>query len=184
MEGIFNELGHKMKKAAEHLDLEFSKVRTGRANPQILDHVMVDYYGTPTALNQVGNLSLPDPQMIVITPWDKKMLSEIEKAILRYDLGLTPQNDGNIIRLPIPSLTEDRRKDLVKQVKKMVEEAKIAVRNLRRDGNERLKKMEKDKEIGQDELKTGEARIQKVTDEAIAKIEQKLAAKEKELMSI
>ena len=149
MEEHLKELERKMDKAIDVLEKEFQKVRTGRANPAILDSIQVDYYGTPTQLNQVGNISVPDPQLIVITPWEKKMLSDIEKAIQKSDLGLTPQNDGNIIRLPIPPLTEDRRKDLVKQIKKLGENAKIPIRNVRREGNETFKKMEKNKELYQ-----------------------------------
>lgn len=184
MESTFADVKKKMEKALEHLEVEFGKVRTGRANPQILDNVMVDYYGSPTPINQVGNISVPDPQMLVITPWEKNMLGEIEKAIMKADLGMTPQNDGNIVRLPVPALTEDRRKELVKQVKKIAEEAKVGIRGARRDGNDTLKRMEKDKEIGQDELKSGEARIQKLTDEKVSQVDQKVEEKEAELMAV
>ena len=144
----------------------------------------MDYYGTPTAISQVGNISVPDPQLILITPWEKSLLPEIEKAIMRADLGMTPQNDGNVVRLPVPQLTEDRRKELVKQVKKISEEAKVGIRSARKDGNDALKRMEKDKSIGQDELNTGEAHIQKLTDVQIAQIDTLTSAKEKELMEV
>ena len=143
MEATLQEIEKKMRRALEILGQDFQKVRTGRANPAVLDGINVDYYGTPTPLSQVGNITVPDPQMIVITPWEKKMLGDIEKEILKSDLGMTPQNDGNIIRLPVPALTEERRKEMVKQIKKMGEESKISFRNVRRDGNDKLKKMEK-----------------------------------------
>ncbi|MDT8445278.1 MAG: ribosome recycling factor [bacterium] len=184
MESTFGDTKKKMAKALDHMMIEFGKVRTGRANPKVLDGVMVDYYGTPTPLSQVGNISVPDPQMLVITPWEKSLLSEIAKSILKSDLGMTPQNDGNVIRLPVPALTEDRRKELVKQVRKIAEEAKVGIRGARKDGNDQLKRMEKDKEIGQDDLKTGEARIQKLTDETVAKADELLAKKEEELMEV
>ncbi|OGH04791.1 MAG: ribosome recycling factor [Candidatus Lambdaproteobacteria bacterium RIFOXYD1_FULL_56_27] len=184
MEEILKEAQQKMEKALEHMKHEFGKVRTGRANPQILEGVMVDYYGTPTSIMQVGNVSVPDSQMIVITPWEKKMLSEIEKAILRADLGMTPQNDGNVVRLPVPPLTEDRRKEMVKQIKKIAEDAKVGIRSVRRDSNERLKKKEKDKVLSQDDVKTGEARIQKLTDEKVVQVDKLTGQKESELMAV
>jgi ribosome recycling factor len=183
-EELIDELERKMAKAIEVLKTDFQKVRTGRANPAILDSVTVDYYGSQTPLNQVGNISVPDPQMMVIAPWEKKMLSEIEKAIQRADLGLTPQNDGNVIRLPIPPLTEERRKEMVRQIKKLGENAKIPVRNVRREGNDRLKKMEKNKAITQDDLKQYTTRIQEITDISIEEIDELMKTKEKELMAI
>ena len=184
MDELINELDRKMANAIEVLKKEFQKVRTGRANPAILDNVMVDYYGTPTPINQVGNVSVPDPQMIMVSPWEKKMLGDIEKAIQKADLGLTPQNDGNIIRLPIPPLTEERRKDLVKQIKKIGENAKIPIRNVRREGNDRLKKMEKDKEISQDDQKQLMEKVQKLTDDHVATVDSLMVDKEKELMEV
>ena len=184
MEETLSELERKMDKAIDVLKSEFQKVRTGRANPAILDNIQVDYYGTPTPLNQVGNISVPDPQLIVITPWEKKILGDVEKAIQKSNLGLTPQNDGNIIRLPIPPLTEERRKDLVKQIKKLGENAKIPIRNVRREGNENLKKMEKNKEISQDEQKQSMAKIQTITDDHIKIVDELMDAKEKELMEV
>ncbi|MBU2644422.1 ribosome recycling factor [bacterium] len=184
MEDHLNEIERKMNKAIDVLKTDFQKVRTGRANPAILDNIHVDYYGTPTLLNQVGNISVPDPQLIVITPWEKKILSDIEKAIQKSDLGLTPQNDGNIIRLPIPPLTEERRKDLVKQIKKLGENAKIPIRNVRREGNDLVKKMEKNKEISQDEQKQQLAKIQALTDDHIQIVDEMMVRKEKELMEV
>lgn len=184
MEETLNELERKMDKAIDVLKNEFQKVRTGRANPAILDNIQVDYYGTPTPLNQVGNISVPDPQLIVITPWEKKILGDVEKAIQKSNLGLTPQNDGNIIRLPIPPLTEERRKDLVKQIKKLGENAKIPIRNIRREGNDTLKKMEKNKEISQDDQKQVMAKVQTITDEHIKVVDELMAEKEKELMEV
>lgn len=184
MDKFIKDLERKMKTAIEVLKKDFQKVRTGRANPAILDNVMVDYYGTPTPINQVGNVSVPDPQMITISPWEKKMLSEIEKAIQKADLGLTPQNDGNIIRLPIPPLTEERRKEMVKQIKKFGENAKIPIRNVRREGNDQLKKMEKNKEISQDDLKHQMDKVQKLTDDNIKVVDKLMADKEKELMAV
>ncbi len=184
MDELFKDIERKMNNAVEALKKEFGKVRTGRANPAILDNISIDYYGTQTPLNQVGNVSVPDPQMITISPWEKNMLSEIEKAIQRADLGLTPQNDGNIIRLPIPPLTEERRKEMVKQIKKMGENAKIPIRNVRREGNEKLKKMEKNKEISQDDQKQHMTSIQKVTDDHIKIVDDLIVEKEKELMEV
>ena len=184
MEATLQEIEKKMRRALEILGQDFQKVRTGRANPAVLDGINVDYYGTPTPLSQVGNITVPDPQMIVITPWEKKMLGDIEKEILKSDLGMTPQNDGNIIRLPVPALTEERRKEMVKQIKKMGEESKISFRNVRRDGNDKLRKMEKAKEISQDDLKLYTTKIQEVTDKYVAEADKVMAAKETELMSV
>lgn len=184
MDELIQTLSQKMDKAIDVLQKDFKKVRTGRANPAMLDGINVDYYGTPTAIAQVGNISVPEPQMMLITPWEKSLLGEIEKAILRADIGITPQNDGNVVRLPIPPLTEERRKDLVKQIKKFGEDAKISIRNVRRDGNDKLKKMEKDKEISQDDVKGGTAKVQDVTDAHVKQVDQLIAEKEKELMQV
>ena len=184
MEQLLKETGKKMNGAIEALKNDFQRVRTGRANPTILDGVKVDYYGTMTPLNQVGNLTVPDPQLIVIAPWEKSLLPEIEKAILKADLGMTPQNDGNTIRLPIPPLTEERRKELVKQIKQMGEKLKLSIRNVRRDANDKLKQMEKNKEISQDDEKSTLTKIQKITDDFTQKIDLMIKDKEKELMSI
>lgn len=173
-----------MVKALESFRRDLSKVRTGRASLALLDDVRVDYYGTPTPLNQVAALAVPEPRLITIQPWEKNLAGEIEKAILKADLGLNPSSDGQLIRLVFPPLTEDRRKEMVKQVKRLGEEAKIAVRNVRREGNDTLKKFEKDKEITEDDLKRGEKEIQDVTDDYVARVDKVIAEKEKDLMEI
>jgi ribosome recycling factor len=173
-----------MDKAVEALRRDLSKVRTGRASVAILDDVRVDYYGTPTPLNQVGSLTVPEPRLITIQPWEKKLIPEIERAIQKSDLGINPTSDGITIRLAFPPLTEERRKDMVKQVKKMGEEGKIAVRNARRDANEALKKLLKDKAVSEDDEKRGEKEIQELTDDYVARIDKIVADKEKELLEI
>jgi ribosome recycling factor len=176
----------KMSKALDVLRKEFTTLRTGRASLGILDGIMVDFYGTPTALNQVSNLAMPDPRMITIQPWEPKMLGEIEKAILKSDVGITPSNDGKIIRLSIPPLTEERRQQIVKHAKKLAEDARVAVRNIRRDVNDDIKKKSKDKEVhvSEDEVKKLQDEIQKTTDSYIKKIDDLLAHKEKEIMTV
>jgi len=176
----------KMSKALDVLRKEFTTLRTGRASLGILDGIMVDFYGTPTALNQVSNLAMPDPRMITIQPWEPKMLGEIEKAILKSDVGITPSNDGKIIRLCIPPLTEERRLQIVKHAKKLAEDARVAVRNIRRDVNDDIKKKSKDKEVhvSEDEVKKLQDEIQKTTDSYIKKIDDLLAHKEKEIMTV
>jgi ribosome recycling factor len=173
-----------MVKALESFKHDLSKVRTGRASLALLDDIRVDYYGTPTPLNQVAALSVPEPRLITIQPWEKNLAGEIEKAILKADLGLNPSSDGQLIRLVFPPLTEERRKEMVKQVKRLAEEAKIALRNVRREGNDALKKMEKDKDITEDELKRGEKEVQDVTDDYVARVDKVIAEKEKDLMEI
>ena len=173
-----------MDKVIEVLERQFQKVRTGRANPAILDGINVDYYGTKTPLPQVGNITVPDPQTIVITPWEKKLLKDIEKEILKADLGITPQNDGNVIRLPIPPLTGERRKEMVKRIKKIGEDAKVSIRNARREANDKLKKMEKTKEITQDDSKSCMGKIQETTDDYIKSVDVSIADKEKELLIV
>ncbi len=173
-----------MVKALESFKRDLSKVRTGRASLALLDDVRVDYYGTPTPLNQVAALAVPEPRLITIQPWEKSLAGDIEKAILKADLGLNPSSDGQLIRLIFPPLTEDRRKEMVKQVKRLGEEAKIAVRNARREGNDALKKLEKDKDITEDELKRGEKEIQDLTDDYVARVDKVIAEKEKDLMEI
>jgi ribosome recycling factor len=160
------------------------KVRTGRASIGILDGIMVDYYGTPTPLNQLATLAVPEPRLITIQPWDKGALVSIEKAILKSELGLTPNNDGKVIRVPIPPLNEERRRDLVKMVKKMAEEFRIEVRNHRRDANAMLKDLEKEKEINKDDLKASQDKVQDLTDDSIKQIDDLLAVKEKEILEI
>lgn len=181
---VLQEADASMKKAIEALKREFSKVRTGRASVSILDGVMVNYYGVPTPLAQVGTLAVPEPRMITIQPWEKNLLPEIEKAIFKSDVGLTPSSDGTIIRLIIPALTEERRRELAKGVKKIGEDIKVAVRAARRDANEMLKGLEKEKEITQDDLKRGEKEVQDLTDMFVAKIDELVATKEKEVMEI
>ncbi len=177
-------LNQDMEKSIVKLSGQLLKVRTGRANPAVLDRVSVDYYGTATPLKQVGQMSTPEARLLQIQPFDKSLISEIEKAIINANLGLTPSNDGNLIRIVFPALTEDKRKDLVKSVKKMGEETKIAIRNLRRDQNDTVKKAEKAKEITEDDTKKFQAEIQKVTDSFVSKVDDVITAKEKELMTI
>lgn len=173
-----------MSKSLEAFKRDLSKVRTGRASLSLLDDVRVDYYGTPTPLNQVGSLAVPEPRLITIQPWEKNLISEIEKAILKSDLGLNPSSDGQLIRLVFPPLTEERRKEMVKQVKRMGEDAKVAIRNARRDANDMLKSLEKDKEISEDDLKRGEKEVQDVTNDFVARVDKVIAEKEKDLMEI
>jgi ribosome recycling factor len=176
----------KMHKAHETLRKEFAAVRTGRASLGILDGITMDYYGTPTPLNQVANLAVPDPKLITIQPWEPKLLGEIEKAIMKSDIGLTPTNDGKVIRLAIPPLTEERRQQIFKHAKKLAEDARVAIRNIRRDINDEIKKRGKDKaaHVSEDEIKKLQDEIQKITDSHIKKIDDLLAHKEKEIMSI
>ena len=174
----------KMDKALQHLAAEFASIRAGRANPGILDKVTVDYYGTPTPISQMASVAVPDSRTITIQPWDKGGISVVEKAILKSDLGLTPVNDGRIIRINIPPLTEERRKELVKVARKYTEDAKVAVRNVRRDANDSLKKLEKEKTITEDEQKKAEAEVQKLTDKFVADADKRSQAKEKEIMDI
>ena len=163
---------------------EYASIRAGRANPHILDKLKVDYYGTPTPFQQVANISVPEARMIQIQPWESSLIKEIEKAILNSDLGLTPNNDGKVVRLVFPELTEDRRKEIVKDVKKKAENAKVAVRNIRRDANDALKKMNKDSEISEDELKQLEGEIQKLTDKYVAEIDKAMDDKSNEIMTV
>ena len=174
----------KMEKTLDVLLDEFGSIRAGRANPHVLDRIKVDYYGTPTPIQQVGNINVPEARMIVIQPWEKSLLKSIEKAILTSDLGINPTNDGSVIRLVFPELTEERRKDLAKDVKKKGEAAKVAVRNIRRDANESLKKMEKNGDISEDDLKDGNDKIQKLTDKMIDKIDKAVETKSKEIMTV
>ena len=174
----------KMLKTIESLKKDFSNIRTGKANPAILNSVMVSYYGVPTPVSQVGSVSVPDPQSIVVKPWDKSILKDIEKAIQQANLGLNPSNDGEVVRIPIPPLNEQTRKDLAKQAKKVAEDNKVAVRNVRRDGMEQLKKLEKDGLITEDELKRYNDQVQKLTDKYIANIDTLSKEKEQDIMSI
>ncbi len=174
----------KMEKSLETLLNEYANVRAGRANPNILNKIKVDYYGSPTPLQQVGNVSVPEARTIVITPWETSLLKEIEKAIICSDLGLTPNNDGKSIILNFPELTEDRRKELVKDIKKKGESAKVAIRNVRRDANDTMKKKNKDSEISDDELKKLEGDIQKLTDKYVADVDKAIESKSKEIMTV
>ena len=180
----YSEIKEKMEKAIESLVQRLSEVRAGRANPAILNKVKIDYYGTPTPINQVAGISVPEARMIMIQPWDVSILKEIEKAILASEIGINPNNDGKVIRLVFPELTEERRKDLVKEIKKYAEETKVAVRNARRDGIDKAKAMQKDGEITEDDLKTAETEIQKITDKNVEEVDKIVAAKETEIMSI
>ncbi|MBR4278001.1 MAG: ribosome recycling factor [Lachnospiraceae bacterium] len=173
----------KMTKAIEHLEADFAAIRAGRANPHVLDKLRVDYYGTPTPIQQVGNVTVPEARIIQIAPWEKSLLKDIEKAILTSDIGINPTNDGNVIRLVFPELTEDRRKELVKDIKKKAEDAKVAVRNVRRDGNDAFKKLGKG-EVSEDEIKSLEDELQKITDKYVKDIDTLVEAKTKELMTV
>ena len=183
-DAVFTQLQKEMDGSVNALRKELTKVRTGRASTSLLDHVSVDYYGATTPLNQLATLSAPEPRLLVIQPFDRSAMGEIEKAILKSDLGLTPNNDGKIIRIPIPALTEDRRKDLVKHVKKVAEEFRVSLRNHRRLAIEHLKEAEKKKEITADDAKHGQERIQKITDEFIGRIDKILKSKEEEVMEV
>ncbi len=174
----------KMGKTLSVIKKELASLRAGRANPQILDRIQVDYYGTPTPLNQLGNISSPEPRLLVIAPWEAKMIPAIEKEIQKSDIGINPSNDGKVIRLLVPELNEERRKELCKQVRKMVEEGKVAVRAIRRDTMDALKKMKKDSQITEDDQKAGETELQKVTDNHIKELDKIGAEKEKEIMSV
>lgn len=184
LKDLMLEQEQRMDKSIESLKHEFASIRTGRASVALLDKVMVDYYGSPTPINQVANISVPEPRMILVAPWDKSMIGAIEKAILQSDLGLNPGNDGTAIRLTIPQLTEERRKEIVKIVHKKAEDAKVAVRNIRRDANDVLKKEEKAKTITEDDVKDGLDQIQKLTDKKIKQIDDLKAVKEKDVLEV
>lgn len=174
----------KMKKTISVLKSDLSTLRAGRANPTMLDRIKVDYYGSPCPLSQVANISAPEPRVLVISPWEKSLMKEIEKAILTSDLGINPSNDGSVIRLVVPELTEETRKNLVKTVKKTGEEAKVALRSIRRDANDKIKALKKDGEITEDELKSSEEKVQKIIDSFVKEVDTIIVAKEKEIMSI
>jgi ribosome recycling factor len=183
-EDVVKELKAGIDKTLEDLKRELSKLRTGRANVAVLDGVRVNYYGTPTPLAQVANLSVPEPRLIIVKPWDKSVLRDIEKAINEANVGLTPMNDGEIIRLPVPPMTEERRKDIAKQVRSKGEDHKVAIRNQRRDSNEMLKELLKDKSITEDDQKRATEKVQKETDAGIAKVDEIVTKKEKEVMEV
>lgn len=180
----FSGIESKMDKTISVLQENFSEVRAGRANPAILNKIKVDYYGTPTPISQVAGISVPEARLIVIQPWDMSILKEIEKAILASDIGITPNNDGKVLRLAFPELNEERRKEIAKDIKKMAEEAKVSIRSIRREGLDDAKKEQKDGNITEDDLRNAETQIQKLTDKKIEKIDEVLAVKEKEVMSI
>ena len=180
----YTNLKERMEKSIGAYQEKLSEIRAGRANPAILNKIKVEYYGTPTPINQMAGISVPEARMIVIQPWDMSVLKDIEKAILASDIGINPNNDGKVIRLSFPELTEERRKEIVKDIRKMAEEAKVAVRSIRRDAIDEAKKAQKDSEISEDELKSAEDNIQQLTDKYVAKVDEILGAKEKEVMSI
>ena len=179
-----NHIKEKMSKTISVLKEDFSEVRAGRANPAILNKIRVDYYGTPTPINQVAGISVPEARLIVIQPWDVSLLKEIEKEILKAEIGINPNNDGKVIRLAFPELNEERRKELVKEIKKMAEDSKVSIRSIRREAMDEAKKLQKDNQMTEDELKGAEEQIQKLTDEKISEIDKVLAEKEKEVMSV
>ena len=180
----YDEIISKMEKTVDVLANNFAEVRAGRANPAILNKIKVDYYGVPTPISQVAGISVPEARLIVIQPWDLSILKEIEKEILKSDIGINPNNDGKVIRLAFPELNEERRKEIVKGIKKTAEDSKVAIRSIRRDGIEEFKKKQKDSEITEDELKMAEDEIQKITDKYVAEIDKLLDSKEKEIMSV
>lgn len=181
---VIQQTEEKMKKAVAAFRRELSTLRAGRANPSLLDRVTVDYYGAPTPLNQMAGISVPEARLLLIQPYDKSVIGDIEKAILKAELGLTPSNDGDVIRISIPALTEERRKELVKLVKKYAEEGKVAVRNIRRDSNDELKKLEKGGEMTEDDLRHYSDEVQKLTDKKVAEVDSIASEKEKEIMEV
>ncbi|MCF8283768.1 MAG: ribosome recycling factor [Sphingobacteriales bacterium] len=183
VKGLIEDAKDNMNKAVDHVELELQKIRAGKASPQMLDGIVVDYYGTPTPLSQVANVNTPDARTIVVQPWEKSLISAIEKAITDANLGINPQNDGIVVRLNVPPLTEERRKDLVKRVKAEGEAGKIAIRNIRKDVNEKIKKAQKDG-VSEDEAKVGEAEVQKLTDSYILKVDKHIDLKDKDIMTV
>ncbi len=175
---------NKMEKAVSVLRSDYATIRAGRANPHVLDQLTVDYYGVPSGIQQVANVSVPEPRMLLIQPWEKSLIKAIEKAILTSDLGLNPSNDGNVIRLVFPEMTEERRKELAKDVKKKGDNAKVAVRNIRRDANDTIKKLQKNGEISEDEQKQYEDKVQKLTDKYIQKVDKEIEIKSKEILTV
>lgn len=184
LKDILNQGQTGMEKAIKALRRDMARVRTGRASTSLLDDIMIDYYGTPTSLSQVASLSVPEPRLITIQPWEKNLIADIERAIYKSDLGLNPSSDGQMIRLPIPALTEERRKEMAKQVRKMGEDARISIRSARREANETLKLLEKDKDITADDLKQGEKEVQQLTDDFVSKVDTVVKDKEQELMDV
>ncbi|MDQ7793781.1 MAG: ribosome recycling factor [bacterium] len=184
MEDILRETEAKMKKTVDVLSREFAAVRAGRATPALLDRITVDYYGTPTPINQMATITIPEPRLIVIQPWDRTQLGAIERAILKSDLGITPSNDGNLIRLAVPQLTQERRLELVKGLRRKAEEERVAIRNLRREANDMVRELKDEGEISEDDGFRGQAEVQKLTDRYVAEVDRALEAKEKEVMEV
>ena len=184
LEAIKKDTATRMGKSVDSLELELAKIRTGRAHPSLLDHVMVEYYGSEVPINQVANVNTEDARTLTVTPWERDMVSKVEKAIMNSDLGLNPATVGTVIRVPLPALTEERRKELVKVVRHEAENARVAIRNIRRDANSEMKKLVKDKAISEDDERRGEDEVQKLTDDYVARVDQVLEKKEKELMAI
>ena len=184
LQDIINTAKEKMKKSCEVYERDMMSLRAGRANPQLLDRIMVDYYGTPTPINQIGNISSPEPRLLVIAPWEAKMIPQVEKAIQKSDLGLNPSNDGKLIRLVFPELNEERRKDLTKVASKGAEDTKVAIRSIRRDAIEQIKKLKKNSEITEDDQRDAEEDMQKLTDKAVKEVDDIFAKKEKEIMEV
>ena len=184
LQDVINTAKEKMKKSCEVYERDMMSLRAGRANPQLLDRIMVDYYGTPTPINQIGNISSPEPRLLVIAPWEAKMIPQVEKAIQKSDLGLNPSNDGKLIRLVFPELNEERRKDLTKVAPKGAEETKVAIRSIRRDAIEQIKKLKKNSEITEDDQRDAEEDMQKLTDKAVKEVDEIYAKKEKEIMEV
>lgn len=180
----YSKIQERMNKTIDNFEMNLSEVRAGRANPTILNKVVVDYYGVPTPINQVAGISVPEARIIVIQPWDISILKQVEQAIMKADVGINPMSDGKVIRLTFPELTEERRKEIVKDIKKIAEDSRVAVRTSRRDGIDEFKKMEKNSEITEDDLENAEKEIQKITDQMIAKIDDMLTKKESEIMSV
>jgi ribosome recycling factor len=184
MQSVMKDTKKRMEKALDSLNKDFGKLRTGRASTSLVEDIKVDYYGTPTPMNHIASISIPDSRTIAIQPWDRNAFGDVERAIQKSDLGLNPVNDGKIIRINIPQLTEERRKELVKLAKKYTEDTRIAIRNIRRDANDQLKKMEKDKEITEDDLHGGQEEVQELTDEHVKMADELLEEKEKEIMEL
>ncbi|NLM45384.1 MAG: ribosome recycling factor [Firmicutes bacterium] len=184
LEDVYKDARERMEKAVAVLKQDLASLRAGRATPALLDKIMVDYYGSQMPIKQLANISVPEPRLLVVQPWDKKAVAEIERAILKSDLGLTPNSDGTVIRLAIPQLTEERRKDLVKVCRKKAEDSRVAIRNIRRDANEELKRLEKASEITEDDFRKAQEEIQKITDKMIEAVDKVLADKEKEIMEV
>ncbi len=181
---IYDDAKGRMEKTLKNLENEYKRLRTGRATPSLVEHIKVDYYGTSTPLNQLATITIPEPRTIMIQPWDQNVVADVEKAILKSDLGLTPNSDGKVIRINIPPLTEERRQELVKIVKRMAEEAKVAIRNIRRDANEMIKDLKKEKQISEDDQYRGQEKVQKLTDEYISKVDELMEKKEKEVLEV